>query len=179
MRLRNWRTPIVAVLAAVAGGSAGAQGVRPQEPDVLSALLTEVRGLRAAMEVMASTGPRVQLSLGRLQLQEQRVNTIIRRLDSVRDTVGAAEREVLKEKTDVDRAAAWVKDPPQGEAEDVIEMRTRELNELKRRLASGVADLQRLQSEEAVLQQQIAAEQGRWNDINRALEDLERTLRKQ
>jgi primosomal protein N'' len=42
-----------------------------------------------------------------------------------------------------------------------------------------VADLQRLQSEEAVLQQQIAAEQGRWNDINRALEDLERTLRKQ
>lgn len=41
-----------------------------QQPDVLNALLVEVRGLRAAMEELASAGPRVQLSMGRLQLQE-------------------------------------------------------------------------------------------------------------
>ena len=47
-------------------------------------LLTEVRGLRQAMEQMAASGPRVQLALGRLQLQEQRVNTMIRRRDAAR-----------------------------------------------------------------------------------------------
>jgi hypothetical protein len=39
-----------------------------QDPDVLSALLVEVRGLRAAMEQLGAAGPRVQLALGRLQL---------------------------------------------------------------------------------------------------------------
>jgi hypothetical protein len=33
-----------------------------------------------------------------------------------------------------------------------------------------------LKAEEAELQQQIAAEQGRWTDINQRLEELERTL---
>ena len=47
----------------------------PQE-DVLPALLTEVRGLRAAMEQMASEAPRVQLALGRVQIQQQRGNKL-------------------------------------------------------------------------------------------------------
>ena len=66
----------------------------PAEPLVLArdvtALLTEVRGLRHAMEQMAAAGPRVQLALGRLQLQEQRVNTLVRRLETVRDALSAA-----------------------------------------------------------------------------------------
>src|SRR3972149_2796185 len=48
--------------------SIAAQGPRPQDSDVLPALLTEVRGLRAAIEQMASAGPRVQLALGRRPL---------------------------------------------------------------------------------------------------------------
>ena len=49
--------------------------VRPvaQQPDTTAALLVEVRGLRAALEQLASAGPRVQLMFGRLQLQEQRI----------------------------------------------------------------------------------------------------------
>lgn len=71
---------------AVAGLAAMGQGVLGQAPagpnaDVLTQLLTEVRGLRAAMEHMASSGPRVQLALGRLQLQEQRIDSTLRRLE--------------------------------------------------------------------------------------------------
>src|SRR3954464_2680114 len=62
-----------------------------QQEDVLPALLVEVRGLRAAMEQMASAGPRVQLALGRVQLQEQRINNLIRRLDEMRLTLGGAQ----------------------------------------------------------------------------------------
>jgi hypothetical protein len=72
------------------GVSVAAQGTGT--PDVLGALLTEVRGLRVAMEQVASSGPRVQLALGRLQLQEQRLNTMIRRVETVRDAIVAAEK---------------------------------------------------------------------------------------
>ena len=41
-----------------------------QSGDIMPALLQEVRGLRVAMEQMTSAGARVQLALGRLQLQE-------------------------------------------------------------------------------------------------------------
>jgi predicted nucleic acid-binding Zn-ribbon protein len=100
--------------------------------DVLTQLLVELRGLRATMEQMASAGPRVQLALGRLQLQEQRIATMNQRLDSVRDSM---------------RVAAATRGTPPA-----------------------------LKAEEASLQQQIAAEQGRWSDINQRLEELERTL---
>src|SRR4051812_2411005 len=80
-------------LAAGTGASGAADQPRPAgaQADVLPALLVEVRGLRAAMEQMAAAGPRVQLALGRVQLQEQRINNLIRRLDEVRVTVTAAQ----------------------------------------------------------------------------------------
>src|SRR6516165_8975253 len=64
-------------------GSAQAQ--QPSGPDVLPALLQEVKGLRAAMEQMATSNAHAQLLVGRLQLQEGRMNSMIRRLDTVRD----------------------------------------------------------------------------------------------
>src|SRR3954466_4508494 len=64
---------------------------RTRAVDVLPTLLTEVRDLRGAMEEMAAAGPRVQLALGRVQLQEQRINTLIRRLDEAHGAVAVAQ----------------------------------------------------------------------------------------
>src|SRR5215213_8736359 len=90
--------PIVGlILGAMVQTPAATRAVRePQataaaREDVLPALLVEVRGLRAAMEQMAAAGPRVQLALGRVQLQEQRINTLIRRLDEAHATVVATQ----------------------------------------------------------------------------------------
>ena len=81
----------ILVSAAALGGPRNSEAqVASSSPDVLSALLVEVRGLRSAMEQMASAGPRVQLALGRLQLQEQRVNTLVRRLEDVRTSLPQA-----------------------------------------------------------------------------------------
>ena len=70
---------LISVLA-VRGTLAGQAAAEPSQ-DTLAALLVEVRGLRAAMEQMASVGPSIQLAMGRLQLQEQRINTLVRRAD--------------------------------------------------------------------------------------------------
>ena len=84
------------VMALIVSAFAAARGHAQEPQSVLPALLTEVRGLRAAMEQMASAGPRVQLALGRLQLQEQRINTLIMKLDSTRERLATAQREVVQ-----------------------------------------------------------------------------------
>jgi predicted nucleic acid-binding Zn-ribbon protein len=177
MRVRG---ALMAVVGAMCGGLAvavGAQGTR--EPDVLSALLTEVRGLRQAMEHMASAGPRVQLALGRLQLQEQRVSGMIRRLESVRESVAGTERRATELQMQIRGLQDELKTAEAGaDRDDVLRARamTYEIGELKRRLEPVQQEIQRWQVEEAALQQQIAGEQARWADINRTLEELERAL---
>ena len=176
MRLAKWLLCAAGLLSIGFGVSMAAQGAKPQEPDVLGALLTEVRGLRQAMEQMAAAGPRVQLALGRLQLQEQRVNTMIRRLETLRDSVGKAEKDVATTQGQLSTMENMFKSDA-ASPEDRNPM-TAMIETLKKAVAGGHAEVQRLQAEEAQLQQQIAAEQGRWGEINRALEDLERAFRR-
>ena len=177
MRFVNWRTLTAAVAVAVLGAGLAAQAQRPQD-DVLSALLTEVRGLRQAMEQMASAGPRVQLALGRLQLQEQRLNTMLRRLENVRDSTAGAERAVQQIQSELARMQENVKAAEAGGDPRDVGALNYEMRQIRRQLALAQQDLQRWQGEEAQLQQQIGTEQGRWSEINRTLEDLERALGK-
>jgi chromosome segregation ATPase len=177
MRLAKWLACAAGVLAFGFAASMAAQGAKPQEPEVLAALLTEVRGLRQAMEQIGAAGPRVQLALGRLQLQEQRVNTMIRRLETLRDAVAKAEKDVQTTQLQLSGMENMFKSDTPPSVEDRNPM-TAVVDTLKKSVAAGMAEVQRLQAEEAQLQQQIAAEQGRWGEINRALEDLERAFRR-
>lgn len=177
------RRVLFVAAAAVALGAAAvmAQSTRPQEPDVLTALLAEVRGLRQAIEHTSTAGARVQLALGRLQLQEQRVNAMIRRGESLREAIAKAEKDAAAAQAQLAMIAAPFKEKP-GEAADEgpddIPVMAEMLASLKKAVAGAAAEVHRLQTEEALLQQQIAGEQGRWLEINRALEDLERALAK-
>ncbi len=152
-----------------AQASQGAQG-----QDVLPALLVEVRGLRAAMEQMASSGPRVQLALGRLQLQEQRVNNLLRRLETARAGLAGAQGEDEKFRQNVASVEEMVKSGavPERERAQMEE----ELPSLKMMSARAAREVQRLQVEESGIVQELASEQGRWNDINQRMEELERAL---
>jgi hypothetical protein len=178
MRSAKWLLAGMGLFGIGFVASVAAQGARPQEPDVLSALLTEVRGLRQAMEQMASAGPRVQLALGRLQLQEQRVNTMIRRLETIRADVAKAEKEQAQSQAQLAQFEGMFKqnaaDVEPGKPNPMAGM----LDGFRQAVAGSQAEIQRLQEEEVQLQQQIAAEQGRWSEINRAVEDLERVLQK-
>lgn len=164
----------ILVSAAALGGPRNSEAqVASSSPDVLSALLVEVRGLRSAMEQMASAGPRVQLALGRLQLQEQRVNTLVRRLEDARTSIARARtglEELTGQQSEHEGVSRESSDP---------EMRRQteaELKHLKTAIARGMLDLQRLEGEEATLSQDISAEQGRWSELNQRLEELERAL---
>jgi chromosome segregation ATPase len=152
-----------------AQASQGAQG-----QDVLPALLVEVRGLRAAMEQMASSGPRVQLALGRLQLQEQRVNNLLRRLEAARASLAGAQRDEEKAR----QMIATLEEASKSSDERLRRPSEEELVYAKRAYAGASSELQRLQVEESGVVQELATEQGRWSDINQRMEELERALTK-
>ena len=179
MQQRIWQiVGVVAVLGLVVGWRGGpAAQAQGQNPDVLGALLVEVRGLRAAMEQMASAGPRIQLATARLQLEEQRINTLMRRIESTRDTISSAQAELA---TKQERLARFEESltrpdtpgrPGRDELTDVVRM-------LKREIPSATLEVQRLQAEEASLMQDLATEQARWTEINQRLEELDLALTK-
>jgi chromosome segregation ATPase len=152
------------------------QSAARQSPpeDVLPALLTEVRGLRAAMEQMASAGPRVQLALGRVQLQEQRVNTLTRRIEEGRNRLGETQRAYDEMQQQLRQLQDALRNPPaQGPtAADIQDMvRAREHD-----VARVAADVQRMTAEVTGLEGDLATEQGRWIDLNQRMEALEQSL---
>ena len=175
------RKIVVLTLALVVGGAglgararAAAQATRATDQDVLPALLIEVRGLRAAMEQMASAGPQVQLALGRLQLQEQRVNNLLRRIESVQNELSTALQESDRARERLTRTTDELKSGRLPAEEQRQEESI--LPELKATQGRALANVQRLQAEESELTQELATEQGRWTEINQRMEELERAL---
>jgi predicted nucleic acid-binding Zn-ribbon protein len=172
-KLRSLVLTAVLGSATLLGGPVGRAQATATPPEVLAALLVEVRGLRAAMEQMASAGPRVQLALGRLQLQEQRVNTLVRRLEEIRASLTQARKEhdaVMEQMTRYERASRETAEPEvRRDLEDQVKG-------FKAAAARANLEVQRLQNDEASLVQDISAEQGRWTELNQRLETLERSL---
>jgi chromosome segregation ATPase len=172
---RSWMIPVAVTVLIVLGTTAGGQ--TPQQPnqDTLGALLVEVRGLRAAMEQMASVGPSIQLAMGRLQLQEQRINTLVRRADGLRDALAAAYKQAEPLQDRLRNGQRELEDNPEPGRRSQLQD---SLADLKQQLARATAEIQRLQTEEADAASQIASEQARWADINQRLEELDRALRR-
>lgn len=171
-RLTVFSAVAIVVLVAGSGRSSAAQAPASQS-DVLSALLVEVRGLRSAMEQMATAGPLVQLAFGRLQLQEQRINTMLRRHELVRDQLAAAARAEEDARSDTKRFEEAVRTRANADERADLEA---QLDRRKRDAARLGANLQQLQNEESTLASQIAAEQTRWTELGQRLDELERSL---
>ena len=176
MKATALRVVLVGTLVAL-GATGRSLAARTQQPapapDTISALLVEVRGLRGALEQMATAGPRVQLALGRVQLQEQRILNQTRRLDEVSESLIDAQRRLEPMTQQIKNLREFVEMDPTPE---IRRGRERELADAKAEWARLNGDVQRLTAQETALAADLAAEQNRWTDFNRLLEELERTL---
>ena len=169
MRTRTLVVGIALIVAALAVTATRAQ----EQPGILPSLLVEVRGLRAAIEQMASAGPRVQLALGRLQLQEQRLNTLIVKLDGIRDKLVMNQRQAVQRQQQMAQLEMAVRDAPNAEER---EQANHMIVMMKGEITDAQTEVQRLTVEEATTAAEISSEQNRWNDFNQRLEELERAL---
>ena len=145
-----------------------------QAPVQESALLTEVRLLRQSIEALAGNGSRVQLVFGRLELQEQRTTAAVRRLTEARSTLAShmvSIGAVSNRLTELESAASNSSHTPE-------ELRAIQdsLAHYKRETARLEAERVRLAAEEAEAAEQLSLEQGRWSELNRQVDELERLL---
>jgi hypothetical protein len=166
------RTLVIGIILTVTGIAVTATRAQEQ-PGILPSLLVEVRGLRAAIEQMASAGPRVQLALGRLQLQEQRLNTLIMKLDGIRNKLAENQRLATQRQQQLAQFEEAMKSAPNAEER---EQATHMLAMMKGEVSDASSEIQRLTMEETSTAADIASEQNRWNELNERLEELERSL---
>ena len=141
-------------------------------PDLVRELLTEVRALRIAMERAATTGARIQLLVARVQLQEQRIAELSRRGTAIRDQISSLDSTLSSTASEIRRMESAL---DSGLITDRSQVE-RQVELMKPDLARGEKRRQDLLNEESLLAQQMAADQGRWTDVNNQLDELERAL---
>lgn len=140
-----------------------------------AAIVRELRALRESVERFMTANVRVQLLMGRLQLQEARIQTIARQATDLDAQVVQLTRErdeVTRQQSAMQRMSKQAPD-----AEEREEFRRQavgfgeQLKHIEARLAVVGADL-------TAVQQALATEQNRWGEFNGRLEELERELRR-
>ena len=91
----------LAIVVSVAVAAASQSATAPADP--MTTLLAEVHALRLAMEQSATVGPRIQVTLARLGIQEQRTAQLSATLDLVR-------RQMAEESLQEHKIAAGIED---------------------------------------------------------------------
>ena len=166
----------------------------PARTDVNAALLAEVRGLRADLAQTNQASLRAQLLVARVQLQEQRIMYFDRRrADLAARTADAAEktRQMSAELAEAEDRVRQMRSGntdstfpfpvgaiPKEQLGGLLQMFEEQVKKLKVDVQAAFELEQRLRSEEADVLSVLSAEQGRWNDFNARLDELERALPK-
>ena len=124
--------------------------------ELLTELLTEVRGLRQSMERAATVGARIQLLVARVQLQEQRIAELSRRLMTVRDEMSTldAQASALQNQVAMFEKAGANNNVPAEERNQMEQM----LQGFKSQVATFEKRRLDLANEESLLMQQVAAD---------------------
>lgn len=153
-------------LVAVVSGQGGTSPTPSRSP--LEDLLAEVRGLRAEIRHAADASFRAQLLVARLQLQEQRINTLARQL-----------ADVQRQQSDNEQARAAMAAPMAafaGEQGTQSLAERKEFEQIFKPLKIQLEQLEKtdreLKVQQTYLTGQIAEEQARWTTFNALLDEL-------
>ncbi len=174
-RLRTISSIAIAasVVAVAATYSVKAAPQTGQNPDPIAALLLEVRALRIAMEQSATVTPRVQLTLARLNIEEQRIAQLATQLDQASRELSAASLEsqrLMDQLPELEKGLLTATDDKIRKAYEF------EQTGVKRKLSVQSRLEQQLRTRENEAAQVLSTEQSRWTDLNARLDELERLL---
>jgi predicted nucleic acid-binding Zn-ribbon protein len=125
------------------------------------------------MEHSAAVSPRVQLTLARLNIEEQRIVHLSSELEDVRRQIAAVSlksRDVADRFEDIEKGLQTAVD------EKLRKSFEMEQPMLKREQAAHARAESELRVRETEATQALAAEQNRWIELNARLDELERLL---
>ncbi|HET9320880.1 MAG TPA: hypothetical protein VFO27_13930 [Bryobacteraceae bacterium] len=153
--------------------AARAQAPSP-EPQTLQTLLAEVRQLRLAIERSNQIGPRIQIAVERLKLQQEQVARIAGQLEDLR-------RGLDKSRSEQGKAQQRIQalDSQATQATDAVQRKNMEevSKELKLEVEQAEKSLQQMQAREGELASQLQTEQGKLAELNDHLDQVERALK--
>ena len=156
--------------------------------DTSAALLAEVRALRADLAQTSRVSLRAQLLVARVQLQEQRIIYFDRKRAETSARLAAASERARTTAADlaqleehlstVNREGSQIIQKV-GATDHAAMLRQLEINadHARREAQAATAAEQQLRTEEAQVVSDLSAEQGRWSDFSKRLEELERGLK--
>ncbi len=139
----------------------------------LETLLKEVHALRIALEHSNQIGPKVQIALARMQLQEERVRNANRQLQDARERAGDLQRKLAETADRVKQVEAQQTQTVDPNARKQMDL---ELSAMKMELGQlGTLD-QQVRAREAEANSVVLSEQAKWNEVNDLLTSIERML---
>jgi DNA repair exonuclease SbcCD ATPase subunit len=154
----------------VVGKTAGQQRTTSSAaPATMDDVLMELRALRTELKESASASLRAQLLVARLQLQEQRVNTVWRQLSEIEDKLQANEKNRAAPEEMLKLIGLEPGAEPPKELDPVVEL-------FKKQAAAVEQTESDLKVRQAELMQLMTQEQSRWTTFNAQLEALEKAL---
>ena len=170
MRKKSLAAALIAILGvAVTVGATGQQRPAPSQAATLDDLLQELRALRSELKDNSAASLRSQLLLARLQLQEQRINTLWRQLSEVEDRLQATQKEGGGPEQIFKLMGIEPGAEPPAHMAPVVEM-------FKSQMAAAEKTNSELKLRQTELLQLMANEQSRWTALNAELEALESAL---
>jgi len=173
------RWTFVAILLCIVVGMTAVRQLKAAQPpaassnDLMTALLQEVHGLRMAMEHSAAVAPRVQLTLARLNIEEQRIAQLAARLDRARQELTNTSLSVRRMSDDLDEAEKRLQMTTDDKRRRDLEVGITDLKTLLKQ-QSAAEEVARARENDAV--QALSSEQNRWTELNARLDELERLL---
>lgn len=160
----------VLLLATFSLSSARAQS---SSDGTMQALLTEVRQLRVALERSMVLAPRIQVTLQRMQLQQDAVSRAAREVEDVRHQLAksaAEEASVPAQIRDLEASALREQDPERRKAME------NEVKAMKFLMEGRQAGDSQLRARESDIAGRLQAEQAKLDELNERLNSLERML---
>jgi hypothetical protein len=147
----------------------------PREADPIAALTAEFRALRAELSTAAAASLRLQLLVARIQAQEQRILYLDRvRVEAAtrRTNAEQARNQFANQMTMRDLTGAEMTNLAPEEQRRI----ERHIDFEKTQLALQDRTVLQMQADENDAVNALALEQGRWNDFNARLDELDRSL---
>ena len=141
------------------------------------ALLNEVRQLRLALERSAVVAPRIQVTLQRIQLQQEQVSRVGRQLEDLRDRLAQAAFDLNRTAGEIKQAESRLAqelDVTRHKAmEDQLRAEKTRLDAAREQQAAEEASQRARESE---LSGRLRTEQAKLDELNDRLNSLERML---
>jgi hypothetical protein len=158
------------LVVGVAASAAGQQRTPPTAaPATLDDVLNELRALRTELRESSVASLRAQLLVARLQLQEQRINTVWRQLSEVEDKLQANEKNRAVPEQILKLMGLEPGAEPPKEMAAMLEM-------FKNQMAVSEKTDSDLKVRQTELMQLMTQEQSLWTTFNAQFETLEKAL---